>query len=614
MNRHVLILVSSLFLAGVVIAGTCAAGPKVAVHVLPYYHAVRCGNLPDIECCDDIVTTCGECDAMVAFPVFYDLEEYQGLYYGLSWPGPYGGAFVSCSDLEAGAMRRSGDTIAQRWLDCHRESTVIPGYIVLYPMERGHVCVLPYSALAGIGVVDCLDRTDGVRSVACAGVCGMEGEYPCHGCARHLVLDFRSDVGQECVIAGHFLTYTLTYRNTSSGFTAENVMLSIVLSDQTEFSSASPGGRYSSWRGAVEWKVGDVLPGAYDSVHVTVKVDWESPPETEVICRGQVFCDGTSLVAPDTALVCRDTYTPLSLAKDDGVGAAGFAAGDTLSYIIAYGNTVNDIDVHNIMLVDRLPEGVRFLRASDDGLYEEVKHRVRWELGTLAAGGTGAVSLTVNTGAHWDEGAKIKNVVEIVCDETRRSRAEAFTEVTHGWMSMAAVHVEPCGETRTCTGGIPELKTCEDIKTYTEGCGCIRVFPVFIDIPEYTGLNYSLYWPEEWGDMVFVSCSDVTVGDIVKPGDAIQHSWTRCRSKTFAVPGFGEIFASDPGYMWVDEHRDYDMVCAVDCDGDRVWVRDTYVTAVCGADLWYDYCLPCGNVPSERTFYKTWGGIKAMFR
>jgi hypothetical protein len=179
---------------------------------------------------------------------------------------------------------------------------------------------------------------------------------------------------------------------------------------------------------------------------------------------------------------------------------------------------------------------------------------------------------------------------------------------------MAAIHIGPCGEGGTCGGSTPTLRSCEDIRTYTEGCGCIRVYPVFIDIPEYTALNYSIEWPETWGDMTFVSCSDATVGDIVKPGDPIRHSWARCRSKTFAIPGYGEVFASDPGYLWITSHRDFGMICAEDCDGDRIWIRDSYVTAVCGADLWYDFRLPCGNVPPERTLYKTWGGIKAMFR
>jgi uncharacterized repeat protein (TIGR01451 family) len=304
----------------------------------------------------------------------------------------------------------------------------------------------------------------------------------------------------------------------------------------------------------------------------------------------------------------------LTLEKHDDVGASGFRAGDTLSYDIAFGNTVNDIDVHNVMLVDRLPKGVTFLSASEGGLYEEANRRVRWELGTLPAGETGAVSLVVNTGSHWAEGSKIKNKVEIVCDETRPSLAEAVTEVSRGWLTRAAIHVEPCKGAQLCTGSIPGLKTCQDIKTFTAGCGCLRIFPVFIDIPEYTGLNYSLYWPERWGEMAFVSCSDVTVGDIVRPGDAIHHSWTRCRSNTFAIPGFGEIFAPDSGYMWIDKHPDYGMICGEDCDGDLIWIPEFYPTGVCGAPPDPYWQLPCANVPNEHTFYKTWGAIKAMFR
>ena len=90
-------------LAGSLILAGSNLGVGVTVHVMAYASERSCSSgLPSVSWCQDIETTeaSGDVDC---FPVFYDLSEYLGCEYGLTWPGTYTCTFTSCSDSGLGA-------------------------------------------------------------------------------------------------------------------------------------------------------------------------------------------------------------------------------------------------------------------------------------------------------------------------------------------------------------------------------------------------------------------------------------------------------------------------------------------------------------------------------
>jgi hypothetical protein len=168
-----------------ILAGSLAmagnnARVAVSVHVMAHASKRTCSSgLPSISRCDDINTTEPSADAD-CFPVFYDISEYLGCEYGLTWPGTYTCTFTSCSDLVIGEIIDPGDGIAHTWLSCQSGNVAIPGWARIYEPAGGRVCVVPAPASGEIYVLDCSQGLDGPdETPSCAGIAGRAGDHPC---------------------------------------------------------------------------------------------------------------------------------------------------------------------------------------------------------------------------------------------------------------------------------------------------------------------------------------------------------------------------------------------------------------------------------------------------
>jgi hypothetical protein len=168
------------------------------------------------------------------------------------------------------------------------------------------------------------------------------------------------------------------------------------------------------------------------------------------------------------------------------------------------------------------------------------------------------------------------------------------------------VHVIPHGS-RSCTKNFPSITGCEDIVT-TEAGSDVDAFPVFFDLVEYQGLEYSMTWPGMYST-VFTTCSDLTIGGITNPGDAVSHSWYDCQNSTVAIPGFAWI--TDYGLISIVPHAGAGHINAGDCQGgttaDSILVGNSCPAGIGGTATGGDPC-ECAVEPCS------WSGIKKMFR
>jgi hypothetical protein len=180
------IAVASCVLLAVLTGSLAVAGSNsnvaVSVHVMAHSAKRSCASgLPSIGRCDELKTTESSADTD-CFPVFYDLSEYRGCEYGLTWPGSYTCTFTSCSDLLIGEIVSPGDGVSHTWTSCRNSRVVIPGWARIYEPSGGRVCVVPHPVGGEIYVLDCEEGLDSpVAAPACAGIAGRPGDDPCGG-------------------------------------------------------------------------------------------------------------------------------------------------------------------------------------------------------------------------------------------------------------------------------------------------------------------------------------------------------------------------------------------------------------------------------------------------
>ncbi|MCW7080874.1 MAG: DUF11 domain-containing protein [Candidatus Methanospirare jalkutatii] len=116
------------------------------------------------------------------------------------------------------------------------------------------------------------------------------------------------------------------------------------------------------------------------------------------------------------------------LSKDDGVTTC-VNPGDAITYTICYENK-NDYVVHNVTLVDTLPDEESFVSASDGGIYDADNHTVTWYIGTLSAGAPQkCVTLNVTVKPGTSPGTTITNYCTIDSDETPPATVTEQTDV-----------------------------------------------------------------------------------------------------------------------------------------------------------------------------------------
>jgi hypothetical protein len=153
---------------------------KVAVHVLPHEPDRACRrNFPAIENLCDINATYEGCGNIDVFPVFYDLVQYQGLEYGLEWPGSYSCVYTVCSDSHLWDIVWPGDGTSQIWGECRTGAVAIAGWGWITTDVPGLVRVVGHPASGHIIVGGCNTKLDTVAVTYAAGVCGAAGEGPC---------------------------------------------------------------------------------------------------------------------------------------------------------------------------------------------------------------------------------------------------------------------------------------------------------------------------------------------------------------------------------------------------------------------------------------------------
>ena len=221
--------------------------------------------------------------------------------------------------------------------------------------------------------------------------------------------------------AGQQFSYTIDYRNAGTD-TATGITVTDALPAGLNFVSASAGG--TEINGGVRWDLPDLPPGRSNQLLLTVEADSPIADGTVLSNDAKIDSNQTTQVVSATVDVTVDSQPVLTLAKTVSKTTAN--AGETLTYTLSWRNTGSDAAT-NVMLQDVLPDKTSYSNSTGNATVNG--QQINWNLGTVAAGATGSVTLSALIVTPIADGTILHNTASIECTEFTIP-ATAFTDTT----------------------------------------------------------------------------------------------------------------------------------------------------------------------------------------
>ena len=173
-------------------------------------------------------------------------------------------------------------------------------------------------------------------------------------------------VDNEIPNFGDNVTYTVTVTNDGIG-DANNVVITDVLDKGLKFLNATGNFTYDEKTGTITWTV-DLAKGETKTFNVNVTV------------LGYGVLSNTVAVGNKTAV--RNITVPEIITVKE-VNSSDIHIGDEITYTITVSNS-GKINATNVVIRDILPEGLKFINASNGGVYDPVTGIITWILNITA--------------------------------------------------------------------------------------------------------------------------------------------------------------------------------------------------------------------------------------
>ena len=197
-------------------------------------------------------------------------------------------------------------------------------------------------------------------------------------------------VDNEIPNFGDNVTYTVTVTNDGIG-DANNVVITDVLDKGLKFLNATGNFTYDEKTGTITWTV-DLAKGETKTFNVNVTV------------LGYGVLPNTVAVGNKTAV--RNITVPEIITVKE-VNSSDIHIGDEITYTITVSNS-GKINAANVVIRDILPEGLKFINASNGGVYDPVTGIITWILNITA---NSTVDLTVDVCVN--KSGNITNTVNV---------------------------------------------------------------------------------------------------------------------------------------------------------------------------------------------------------
>jgi len=241
---------------------------------------------------------------------------------------------------------------------------------------------------------------------------------------------------------GDQITYLICFTNNDFANEVDQVLVTDELPDEVIYVSADGDGvfgGYDPFTHTYTWAYPWLMPGETQCVELVVQLSKNIPPGTTVTNRAVVDSPDAPSKSASSAVVVG--YNPLGLSKS-AVAAKGDAdeldfvePGQEYVYRICFDNLANEYTVHNVAIVDRLPDEVSFISADGDGSfgeYDRASHTYTWTYPWLSPGATECVEMVVQLSEGAIPGSVVLDQAVIDSDETPSTTAVAGVIVGEG--------------------------------------------------------------------------------------------------------------------------------------------------------------------------------------
>jgi uncharacterized repeat protein (TIGR01451 family) len=226
--------------------------------------------------------------------------------------------------------------------------------------------------------------------------------------APNLVLT--KEDNQDPVPAGQSLGYTIVVTNVGTT-AAQNVVITETYDPNVTFVGASPSPVPGS--GGTRWTFSTLAPGARQEIQVFTVVAGSMP--VGAVLTNTVRASAARLAQSVYTVTTQVDVTPTLVIAKVQVSPVGSTVrvSDTINYQIVYTNTGTAI-LNNVVVTETYHSAVEFVNA----VPAPTSGDNRWSVGTLQAGQSGSIVVSVRVTAPQTDGTPLINTVTIDSNET----------------------------------------------------------------------------------------------------------------------------------------------------------------------------------------------------
>lgn len=214
-------------------------------------------------------------------------------------------------------------------------------------------------------------------------------------------------------VAGDQVTYTLDIENLGPSDAVNAMVTDPVPSAGFTFNTLASSSGCSLAAGTITCNAGTLAAGATGSFTVVFDLSSAMVDGTVITNIASASSDtddpvpGNNDDTVDTTIV---READLSIRKDDNTALA--IAGSTITYSLEYDNS-GDSDATGVVITDTLPAGTTFNAGLSDGICSAVGSIVTCNVGAVANGASGTVTIVVDTDPSIVDGAALHNEATI---------------------------------------------------------------------------------------------------------------------------------------------------------------------------------------------------------